>query len=111
MLEVVVDWRAVRERRWLEHRVVHHGAIGRIVRSRRADSLGAGAPDLLKLVGRNISAVVGSNGSPELLAASLVDGTKAVGVDNLGLVGDLGVDSEGVVWLGGLAGSHGARLG
>jgi hypothetical protein len=70
-----------REGRWLEDGVHHDAAIGRSVGSGRADSAGAVAPDLLELSRRDIRTVVGSDGSPELLAAGFVDGAEAVSVD------------------------------
>jgi hypothetical protein len=111
VLEVVADWRTIREGRRFKYRIVHGRAVGRGVGGRRADSIGPGTPDLLELSGRNIGTVIGSNGSPELLAASLVNGTETVGIDNLGLVGYLGVDAESIERLGRFAGGHGARLG
>jgi hypothetical protein len=72
--------------------------------------MGTRAPDLLELGRRNIGAVVRSDGSPELLTASLVDGAKALSVDDLWLVSDLGVDAKGVEGLWRVAGSEWARL-
>jgi hypothetical protein len=90
---------------------VHDAAIRGSIRGGRANSIGAIAPDLLKLSRRNIGTVVSSNRSPELLAASFVDGTKTVGVDNLGLVSDLSVDAETVVWFRRATRGKSARLG
>jgi hypothetical protein len=90
---------------------VHDAAIRGSIRGGRANSIGAIAPDLLKLSRRNIGTVVSSNRSPELLAASFVDGTKTVGIDNLGLVSDLSVDAETVVWFRRATRGKSARLG
>lgn len=113
----MLGWLAVgrrdvaREGRGLEHGVVHDATIGRGIGSRRADSVGTVAPDLLELGGGNIRTVVGSDGSPELLAAGFVDGAETVSVNDLGLVGHFGVDTETVVRLRGSTGSKGAGLG
>lgn len=108
---VVLVWRRVREGRGLERGIVHDAAIGRGVGSRRADRVGARAPNLLELSGSDIGTIVSGNGSPELLAASLVDGTKAVSVDDLGLMSHLGVDAESIVGLGRVSGGKRAWLG
>jgi hypothetical protein len=95
----------------LEHGVVHDATIGRGIGSRRANGVGAVAPDLLELSGGNIRTVVGGDRSPELLTAGFVDGAEAVSVDDLRLMGYLGVDAETVEWLWRTTGSEGARLG
>ena len=69
----------------LEHGVVHDATIGRGIGSRRANGVGAVAPDLLELSGGNIRTVVGGDRSPELLTAGFVDGAEAVSVDDLRL--------------------------
>ena len=69
------------------------------------------APDLLKLCRGDVGAVVSRDRGPELIATSLVDGTKAVGINGLGLVHDLGVESEPAKRLGRLAWRMGAGLG
>jgi hypothetical protein len=90
---------------------VHDAAIGRGIGGRRADSVGSVAPNLLKLGGRDIRTVVGSDSSPELLAAGLVDGAEAVGVDDLGLMSYFGVDAETVIRLRRSMGRKGTGLG
>jgi hypothetical protein len=106
-----VNRRDILERRRLEYRVVHHAAIWGRVGGRGADTSSAVAPDLLELGGRHISTVVGGNSGPKLVAARLVDGTEAVSVHNLGLMRNLGVDTQSVEWLRGSLGSKSARLG
>jgi hypothetical protein len=93
---LAVCGRHILEWRRLEHRVVHDVAVRGGVRCGRADSAGAMAPNVLELSGGNIGTVVGGNRGPELVAAGLVDVTKAVGVDDLGLMSDLGVDAQSV---------------
>jgi hypothetical protein len=95
----------------LEHRIAHDGAVGRRVRSRGTDSTGAVAPNLFELSGGDVRTVISSNGSPELLATSFVDGAEAVGVDDFRLVSDFGVDAEAVVGLRRFTRSKGAWLG
>jgi hypothetical protein len=108
---LAVCGRHILEWRGLEHRVVHDVAVGGGVRCRRAYSAGAMAPNVLELSGRNIGTVVGGNGGPELVAAGLVDVTKAVGVDDLGLMSDLGVDAQSVERLWRAMWGQRARLG
>lgn len=107
---LAVGRRSVRKGRWLQNRIVHNATIRRGLRGRWADSAGAVTPNVFELGGRHVRTVVGSNGGPELLTTGLVDGTEAVGVDNLGLVSHLGVDAQGIVWLGRSARSQSARL-
>jgi hypothetical protein len=90
---------------------VHDASIGRGIGGRRADSVGSVAPNLFELGGRDIRTVVGSDSSPELLAAGLVDGAEAVGVDDLGLMSYFGVDAETVVRLWRSTGRNGTGLG
>jgi hypothetical protein len=99
------------EGRRLEHGVVHDATIGRGIRSRRADSVGTIAPDLLELGGGDIGTIVGSNGSPELLTASFVNGAEAVSVDNLGLMSHFGVDAKTIEGLRRSTRSKSAGLG
>jgi hypothetical protein len=99
------------ERRWLERWVDHDATVGRGIGGGRADSTRAMAPNLLKLSRRDIRTVVGSNSSPELIAASLVDGAKAISVNDLGLVSYFGVDAKSIEWLRGTLGCEGAWLG
>jgi hypothetical protein len=89
---------------------VHVAAIRRCVRSRRTNTGGTVAPNFLQLSGGDVRTVVSGNGSPELVATSLVDGAEAVGIDDLGLVCNLGVDTEPVEWLGRALGSKRAGL-
>ena len=102
--------RSIGKGRRLQHWVLHDAAVRGGIRSGRADHVGAGAPNLLKLSWRHIRSIVGSDGSPELLAASLVNGTKAVCVDYLWLVNNLSVDAQAIVRFGRLSRSHGPRL-
>jgi hypothetical protein len=95
----------------LENGVVHDATIRRGIRRRRTNSIGAVAPDLLELGRRDVGTVVGSNSSPELLAASLVDGAKAVSINNLWLVSNLGVNTETIERLRRAARGKSARLG
>lgn len=111
MFDAVVCDGGVGEGRGFQHRVVHEATVGRSIRRRRTNRVGTRTPDFLELGRGNVGTVVGGDGGPELLAARLVDGTETVGVDDLGLVSDTGVDAEGVVRLGRLAGGHGTRLG
>lgn len=99
------------ERSRLEDGVVHDGTVRRGIGCRRANGVGAAAPDLLELGRGDIRTVVSSNSGPELLAASLVDGAKAIGIDNLWLVSNLGVNAETIVWLRRTTGGKSARLG
>jgi len=103
--------RCVGEWRRLEGGVLHHGAIGRGIRGGRSDTARSGAPDLFQLGGGDIGAIVGSDGGPELLTASFVDCTKAVGVNDLGLMSHFSVDAESVVRLWGVPRREGAGLG
>jgi hypothetical protein len=89
---------------------MHDTAVRRCVRGGRAHSMGARAPDLLELSGGDISAIVSSNGGPELLTTSLVNGAKAVGVDNLRLVGYFSVDTKSIIGFGGVSRSKGTRF-
>lgn len=103
--------RVGREGRGLENGVVHDAAVGRGVGGRWADGAGAITPDLLELGGGYIGTVVGCDCGPELLTAGFVDGAEAFGINNLGLMGYLGVDAEAIVGLRGSPGSKGAGLG
>jgi hypothetical protein len=111
VLGLTVSRRQVWNGGGLENRVVHDAAIRGRIRGWWADGLGAVAPDLLELGRRDISAVVRSDGRPELLATSLVDGTESVSIDNAWLVGNLSVDTETVVGLGRTLGCESTRLG
>jgi hypothetical protein len=68
------------------------------------------APDLLQLCWGDIGTIVGGDSSPELLTTGLVDGTQAVSVNDLGLMGDLSVDAKRVERLRGLPRSKRPRL-
>lgn len=101
-----------REGRGLQHWVVHDAAIGRGIWGKRADSIvGAIAPDLFKLSGGDIRTIVSGDGSPELVAARLVDGAETVSVNHFALVSDLSVDTKAIVGLGRSTRSQSARLG
>ena len=114
---VVLGWLALSRRdiglirRWLKDRVVNDATVWRGIGCGWANTTGTVAPDLFELSGRNIGAIVGSDGRPELLAASLVDGAKTVCVDDLGLVGDLSVDAKTIEGLRRRARSQSTRLG
>jgi hypothetical protein len=90
---------------------VDDAAIRGSVGSRGADTGRAIAPDLLELSRRNIGTVVSGNSSPELVAASLVNGAKAVGVNNLGLVCYFGIDTEPIERFRGALRGKSARFG
>jgi hypothetical protein len=94
-----------------QHGVLQHGAVGGSLGGRGADGVCAGAPNLLKLCGGDVGAIVGCNRRPELLAAGLVDGTETLRVDGLGAVVHIGVDAQAVVRLRRALGGQGAGLG
>lgn len=99
MLGLAMSRRWVWESRRLKDWVLQNAAIWRCIGSRRSHGAGATAPNFLKLRGRDIGTVVSSDSGPKLLTTSLVDSTKAVGVDNAWLVSNLGVDAKSVVRL------------
>jgi hypothetical protein len=90
---------------------VHVAAIGRCVRSRGTNTGGAIAPNFLQLSRRDVRTVVSGNSGPELVTTSLVDGAETISIDDLGLVCNLGVDTQPVEWLGGALRSKCARFG
>jgi hypothetical protein len=67
--------------------------IGRCIGRRRAYTLGTITPNLLKLGGGDVGAVVGGDGSPKVLAAGFVDGAQAVCIHYLGLMRYFSVDA------------------